>query len=248
MHDWIGEDALHRTIWLERWDAWPNNITTATFHVRFGRPADPDREEVTTKFLARYRLIHNVQKCPGDQLPMSLVKDKAKLNGFLWRCSSCRSASSCSKYSIRKDSWFTDSKLTFYQEMSLLARWSTDPEFPPKPYETIQQRWMRPINGLDLIRQRVLALDRLLPLVAAPTQVEAELGRTLELTQTAIRQLKATLLRMRKEDLATPPSSEDEGDDDHPWLLPSSQGSRSTMLHPPPANYHNYYQRRRNSP
>uniref|UniRef100_A0AC34FL60 Uncharacterized protein n=1 Tax=Panagrolaimus sp. ES5 TaxID=591445 RepID=A0AC34FL60_9BILA len=83
----------------------------------------------TLQFLAKYGLIINArycEECP-DNL-MSLNKANTK-DGYEWRCAACRKSASndsSKRISVRRGSFFTDSKLSLNEIIKLLYFWSTN--------------------------------------------------------------------------------------------------------------------------
>ena len=105
------------------------------------------------KFLLDNKLIKRVQKCPrrNCRRNMSIIRDAGRKDGFVFRCSKCRSHTS-----IRKGSYFEQSKLTVSEILRVVFCWSA--KVPPKSTEVIADVSTLCVNGTSSCAKNAVSL------------------------------------------------------------------------------------------
>lgn len=72
-------------------------------------------------FLQRQNIIHTEVQCTPCEQTYSLIKESAKLSGFVWRCPTCRR-----KQSVLKDSFLEGSKISPTTFLYVVFYWATE--------------------------------------------------------------------------------------------------------------------------
>uniref|UniRef100_A0AC35FQY1 Uncharacterized protein n=1 Tax=Panagrolaimus sp. PS1159 TaxID=55785 RepID=A0AC35FQY1_9BILA len=114
-----------------------------------GDDTTPEGKLKTLQFFAKYGLLGNeryCEKCPENL--MSLNKANTK-DGYEWRCAACRKSASndsSKRISVRRKSFFTDSKLPLNEIIKLVHFWATNITFD---YSVIKN--FTGINGPETI-------------------------------------------------------------------------------------------------
>ncbi|XP_074658658.1 uncharacterized protein LOC141911570 [Tubulanus polymorphus] len=71
------------------------------------------------RWCQKNKLLGACRECVSCGNAMYEVKDKSRIDGYIWRCPSCKS-----KKSVRADSWFSSSKLSIRTILKVTYWWS----------------------------------------------------------------------------------------------------------------------------
>lgn len=77
-------------------------------------------KKVVVEYLQLHHILHQAVQCGNCQRPCTMVKQSAKLAGFVWRCPGCRR-----KQSLLKDSYLENAKIAPSTLVYMVYYWST---------------------------------------------------------------------------------------------------------------------------
>src|SRR6218665_938457 len=72
------------------------------------------------KYLQGEHILHSNVDCAPCRHPFTLIKEKSKLSGYIWRCPKCRK-----KQSVTKDSFLEGAKISPAKLVFLVFYWSS---------------------------------------------------------------------------------------------------------------------------